>query len=255
MCVYIYIYIYIYRMCCMLACVCIRTHMNLRVTVCVCVCGWVCVCACICVWQNECTSTTSQDRVLNAMRRCAGERRRVRERKKEMKKYAYSTDEGDRTWLITTVKISNKFSRESPYISNTFSWETPNFHTSFHVCKRSPRHSKDPTIKSLDLEIQMFSVWFPPWVDRPTQWKIYIPLLVNRFQEIILLIAQYKYLKSCSEDFILQNLILRTRSCGTAYITQHSWLFHFRQTEICRVEIMCTSGVPVPKRHFGGASP
>ena len=59
---------------------------------------------------------------------------------------------------------------------------------------------------------------------RPTQWMIYIPLLVNRFQESILLIVQYKYLKSCSKNFIPQNLILRTRSCGTAYITQLSWL-------------------------------
>jgi len=57
------------------------------------------------------------------------------------------------------------------------------------------------------------------WFVRPTQWMIYIPLLVNRFQKSILLIVQYKYWKSCSKDFIPQNLILRTRSCGTAYIT------------------------------------
>jgi len=45
--------------------------------------------------------------------------------------------------VITTVKISNNFSRESQYISNTFSREALDFHTSFHLCKRSPRHSKD----------------------------------------------------------------------------------------------------------------
>ena len=50
---------------------------------------------------------------------------------------------------ITTAKISNKFARHSPYISNTFSRESPTVHTSFHVCKRSPRHSKDLTTKSL----------------------------------------------------------------------------------------------------------
>ena len=38
-------------------------------------------------------------------------------------------------------------------------------------------------------------------------------------QQLILLIVQYKYLKSCSGDFILQNLILRTRLCGTGFIT------------------------------------
>ena len=44
--------------------------------------------------------------------------------------------------IITTVKIFNKISWESPYISNTFSRETPGFHTSFQLCKRSPCHSK-----------------------------------------------------------------------------------------------------------------
>jgi len=67
--------------------------------------------------------------------------------------------------------------------------------------------------------------------------------------------VQYKYLKSCSEDFILKNLILRTRLCGTAFITQHSWLLHFCQAEICLVEMICTTVVPAAKGHLGGASP
>jgi len=40
-----------------------------------------------------------------------------------------------------------------------------------------------------------------------------IPLLVNRYHKSILLIIKYKNLKSCSKDFVPQNLILRTRSC------------------------------------------
>ena len=36
---------------------------------------------------------------------------------------------------------------------------------------------------------------------RPTQSIMYVPLQVNRFQKSILLIVQYKYLKSCSGDF------------------------------------------------------
>jgi len=52
----------------------------------------------------------------------------------------------------------------------------------------------------------------------PTQSIIYVPLQVNRFHKIILLIVQYKYLKSFSEDFILQNLILRTKLCGIGFI-------------------------------------
>jgi len=48
-----------------------------------------------------------------------------------------------------------------------------------------------------------------------TYIKKIIYLQVKRFQKIDLLIVQYKYLKSCSKHFILQNLILRTRLCGT----------------------------------------
>jgi len=61
---------------------------------------------------------------------------------------------------------------------------------------------------------------------------MYVPLQVNRFQKNILLIVQYKYLKSCSGDFILQNLILHTRSCGTDFITQSSWVCHFHHTTL-----------------------
>jgi len=84
---------------------------------------------------------------------------------------------------------------------------------------------------------------------------IYVPLQVNRFQKIDLLIVQYKYLKSCSGDFIPQNLILRTRLCGTMFITQPSCVVDFHLTEICEVEMICIAGVPVLKRHFGGAGP
>jgi len=71
-----------------------------------------------------------------------------------------------------------------------------------------------------------------------TQSIMYVPLQVIRFHKSILLIVQYKYLKSCSEDFILKILILHTRSCSTAFITQHSWLLHFHQAEICLVEMI-----------------
>jgi len=90
---------------------------------------------------------------------------------------------------------------------------------------------------------------------RPTQSNFYVPLQVDRFQKSILLIVQYTYLKSCSGDFILQNLILRTKSCGNGFITEHSWLLHFHLTEICRAEMFCATVVPALKGHLGGASP
>ena len=47
-----------------------------------------------------------------------------------------------------------------------------------------------------------------------------------------------------------QNLIL-TRPCGTAFVTQNSWLPHFCQAEICLVEMICTTVVPALKGHLG----
>jgi len=68
----------------------------------------------------------------------------------------------------------------------------------------------------------------------PTRSIMYVPLQVNRFEKSILLIVEYKYLKSCSGDFVLQNLILHTRSCVTGFITQSSWVFHFHLTIMVR---------------------
>ena len=69
---------------------------------------------------------------------------------------------------------------------------------------------------------------------RPTQSIVYVPLPLNRFQKSILLIVPYTYLISCSGDFILQNLILRTRSCSTGFITQSCWVLYFRLTPMVR---------------------
>jgi len=73
---------------------------------------------------------------------------------------------------------------------------------------------------------------FPPPRNRATQSMIYVPLLLHRFHNFFLLIVQYKYLQSCSVDFIFQNLNLRTRSCGTGFVTEPSWLLHFHPTNM-----------------------
>jgi len=90
---------------------------------------------------------------------------------------------------------------------------------------------------------------------RPTQSIIHVPLQVNRFQKIDLRIVQYKYLRCCSKHFVHQNLILRTKFCGTGFITQPSCVLDFRLTEIFQAEMSCIGGVPVFERHFGGAGP
>jgi len=73
---------------------------------------------------------------------------------------------------------------------------------------RSPTHAHTQNLKIIsDLYI------------RPTQSMTYVPLLVNRFQKSVLLIVQYKDFKSCSEDLMIQDLILRARLCGIFYGT------------------------------------
>ena len=64
------------------------------------------------------------------------------------------------------------FSRESPYISNTFSRESPNFQTGFLLSKRSPCGSKENPGKFDNLEMQIFQVWSPQWVDTTTHCSI-----------------------------------------------------------------------------------
>jgi len=124
-----------------------------------------------------------------------------------------------------------------------------------HIHTHAHTHTCTLQYKSTRTHIGFWFVMPGPQLARRTQSIIYVPLQVIRSHKSILVIVQYKCLKSCSEDFILKNLILRTRSCGTAFITQHSWLLHFLQAEICLVQMICTIVVPASKGHLGGASP
>jgi len=84
---------------------------------------------------------------------------------------------------------------------------------------------------------------------------MYVPLQVNRFAESVLLIVQYRYLKSFAGDFYspksdLPHKILRY------WFYDSIWLvFSFQSDRICQIEMICIGGVPVSKRHFGGAGP
>ena len=73
------------------------------------------------------------------------------------------------------------------------------------------------------------------------------------FHKSIWRIVQYKCLKCCSKDFTLQDLILRTRLCGTGYIPQHYWVVDFHLTQMVR--LVCTRLVPAPKGQISGAGP
>jgi len=82
---------------------------------------------------------------------------------------------------------------------------------------------------------------------------MYVPLQVHRFHESILLIVQYRYLKSCSRDFYSPesdppHKIMR-------YCVYDSiWLdfSFFSPDHAGLVEMICTTVVPVSKGHLGG---
>jgi len=90
---------------------------------------------------------------------------------------------------------------------------------------------------------------------RPTQSIMYVPLQVNRSQKCVLLIVQYKYIKSCSGD-------LYSPESDPPHEIMRYWIYYstqlsfgFPPDRICQVEMICIGGVPVLKRHFGGAGP
>ena len=89
----------------------------------------------------------------------------------------------------------------------------------------------------------------------PTQSVMYVPLQVNRFAEIILLIIQYRYLKSCSGDFYSPESDPPHRIMRYWFYYSIWWSFSFPPDRICQVEMICIGGVPVSKRHFGVAGP
>jgi len=90
---------------------------------------------------------------------------------------------------------------------------------------------------------------------RPTQSIMYVPLQVSRSQKRILLIVQYKYRKSCSGDFY-------SPESDPPHKIMRYWVYYSTQLvwglppdRICQVAMICIGGVPVLKRHFGGAGP
>jgi len=91
--------------------------------------------------------------------------------------------------------------------------------------------------------------------NRPTQSIMYVPLQVNRSQKCILLTVQYKYIKSCSGDFY-------SPESDPLHKIMRYWVYYstqlccgFPPDRICQAEMICVGGVPVLKRHFGGAGP
>jgi len=84
---------------------------------------------------------------------------------------------------------------------------------------------------------------------------IYVPLLVNRFQKKCFTYRSVQILKVLSGDLILQNLILRTISCGTGFITEPSWLPHFQPTTNVGWKCFVLLRFQLQRGILGGTSP
>jgi len=141
-------------------------------------------------------------------------------------------------------------SRCSPTSPSSAAWSHLDLHLRATHCTRRVRRLEDqpraPTPRRRHFEIPAFwdsnskkekKFFFQLLSIQPTratQSMMYLPLRVNRFQIIILLTIKYKYSKSCSKHFILQNLILDKRLCSTEFITQPSWLSDFCLTNMIR---------------------
>jgi len=65
----------------------------------------------------------------------------------------------------------------------------------------------------------------------PTQSMMYAPLQANRCQKCILLIFEYKYLKSCSGDFYFPESDPPHKLFSTGFITQPSCFLDSDLTE------------------------
>jgi len=92
------------------------------------------------------------------------------------------------------------------------------------------------------------------WEYRQTQSILYFPSLVNRFQRLqpldfksVLRIVQYNYSKSCTNDLMLQDLVLCTRLCGTDFILQHCWVVDFQVINMIKLNIFVPARYQLPK--------
>ena len=90
---------------------------------------------------------------------------------------------------------------------------------------------------------------------RPTQSVMCVPLQVNTFNESILLMVQYKYLKSCCGYFCSPESDPPHKIMRYWFYYSFWLVFSFPPDHAGLVEMICTTVVPVSKGHLGGASP
>jgi len=80
---------------------------------------------------------------------------------------------------ITTAKISTSFHRSPVTFKQFFTGDPKIWNSFFNGVNRSPCHSKELLGKPVNLQIQILSVWSPPWVGliqfmiiKVTHWEI-----------------------------------------------------------------------------------
>ena len=89
----------------------------------------------------------------------------------------------------------------------------------------------------------------------PTQSIMYVPLQVNRFQKIVLLVVQYKYLKSCSRRFNSPESDPPHKIMRYDVYSSPQLCCWFPRQKSVRWKWFVLAVYHVLKRHFGGAGP
>jgi len=125
------------------------------------------------------------------------------------------------------------------------------FSRHFQIFKCSTRYFLPPSpILYFDHASKCNHTRKPP--TRPNESIIYVHFLAARFQKIFLFIVQYKYREYCAEDQMLQDLILRTRLCGTGFIAHLDLLIHFHLTNMVGWQYFVPVRYQVPKGTSAG---
>ena len=147
---------------CACECVCVCV----RVCVCVHVCVYVCVCMCVCAHlYNRPTPQYQQQPFLTHI---------------HTHTRTHTHTHSHTHTHMNTPNLRQKST--SPYQKHPFIWKREIYEKYIYKYRNKEKYRKIVTV-------------------RPTQSVMYVPLQVNTFHESILLIVQYKYLKSYSGDF------------------------------------------------------
>jgi len=150
--------------------------------------------------------------------------------------YTYKYD-----WICSNSFVCLRYVRVHIYIYSC---------TCIYVCMNIYVYTRPVYIHTCMRAYTNFQVLEYPYPTDPINDLCSLP--GTRLQKIILLIVDWKHTKSCMEDQMLQDLILRTRLCTTGFITHPGWLIHFHPTKMVAWKCFAPVRYQLPKSRWVG---